>query len=76
MYVCQVDETLYGMSNLSALSGNMKTAMVGMFDDLLIKSQLKTFNALGRGLIYRYVGDSSGEKMEITFTDEELGELL
>lgn len=72
VYECRVDESVYNMSMLRNAAPQMKENMYSIFSDPTVKSQLVILSTLGKGMVYRYYGSSSGETAEVVFTPAEI----
>lgn len=76
VYDCRIDEDLYDMSSLKYAQAEIKQNMKDIFKDPLMKKSFNTIKSLGKGLIYHYYGDTSGESIDIAFTNAELNRYL
>lgn len=73
VYYCRMDEDMYEISALQYAQDEIKKNMRDLFKDPLMRKQLGVIRSLGKGFVYRYYGDQSGEKVDISFTSDELG---
>lgn len=77
VYLCYMDEDIFDMSMIDEETKEaMKDGIIGMMDDITIKTQLKIFVKNGKGLVYRYQGDESGKTVDIIFSVDELKQHL
>ena len=78
VYYYEVDEDIVGMNSLKSgsddLKANVRNALVlgGQAMAAFIEMVLDT----DHGVIYRYVGNKSGEKLDVLFAPDELREIL
>lgn len=76
VYACRVDETMYDVATIERAKEEIKQDQRSFFDDPIMKRQLGIIRSLGKGFVYRYYGDTSGESADIVFTPDEIGLLL
>ena len=78
VYYYKVDEDIVGIDKLKSssdgLKSNVRSALTfgGQAMAIFIEMVLDT----DRGIVYRYVGNKSGEQLEILFAPDELREIL
>jgi hypothetical protein len=72
IYACRIDENLFDMAQLRTAQNEIKDNVKGIFEDPSVKGAAKLMVALGKGLIYRYYGELSGESVDIVFDVDEL----
>lgn len=78
VYVYKGEEAGGNISEAFANIDEVKQEMVssGIFEDMLMKNEIKVMTSVGKGLVYRYIGSESGEVVDIVFTKEELESFL
>ncbi len=74
-YVCEVDENLYDMPDMETNKEELKQNMRSMLKDRAMRKQAEVLSSLNKGFEYRYVGNTSGNTVTVTFTAAELGEI-
>lgn len=72
VYACRIDEDMYDISALKYAQSEIKSNMRDIFKDPLMKKELGLIHSLGKGFTYRYYGESSGQSVDITFSNAEL----
>ena len=72
---CSVDEEELDMSDIEdaqiEIKQNMKETFAAVYG-----YQLEVFRSVGRGCVFRYCGDTSGKTVDITFSVDELEDVL
>lgn len=76
VYVCQIDEKMYDLSLLESAQDLIKQNMIEVLKDPIAKKQLEIIASLDKGLVYRYLGDTSGESFDVVFSTDELNRIF
>ncbi len=76
VYACRIDEDMYDISALKYAQDEIKQNMKEIFKDPLMKKQLGIIKSLDKGFVYHYYGDTSGESVDIIFSNDELSRYL
>ena len=76
VYVLQVDEKEIDISLLCSAKAELKQEMQGEIKDPSMKRVFEMLSSLGKGLVYRYKGATSGDYVDIEFSKEELESLI
>lgn len=76
VYACRIDEDMYDISALKYAQDEIKQNMKEIFKDPLMKKQLGIIKSLDKGFVYHYYGDTSGESVDIVFSNDELSRYL
>lgn len=76
VYACRVDEDMYDISALKYAQDEIKQNMREMFNDPSMKKELGIIKSLDKGFVYHYYGETSGESVDIVFTNDELNRYL
>lgn len=76
VYVLQVDEKDIDISLLRSAKAELKREMQGEINDPSMKRMFEMITSLGKGLVYRYKGATSGDYVDIEFSKEELESLI
>lgn len=76
VYVCQIDEGMYDLSVLASAQDLIKQNMIEMLKDPIAKKQLEIIASLDKGLVYRYLGNTSGESFDVVFSNDELNRIF
>lgn len=72
IYSYKLDEDLYTISTFTQSKEEIKQNIIAMSDDPAFNQFLKLIIKNNRGLIYRYYGDTSNERVDIKFSVSEL----
>ncbi|MDE6006077.1 MAG: hypothetical protein K2G67_00780 [Muribaculaceae bacterium] len=75
VYICNVDEDEYDIEMMENSREELKDNMRNMLKDISMSGQVKLLSGLGRGFEYRYIGETSGKEIVITFSADELKKL-
>lgn len=77
IYEYDTDENIYDLSEFGAIMNEAKGDIkYELANDEYVIEFLKTLAPEGRSLIYRYVGNQSGETFDIVFSNRELKNML
>lgn len=76
VYVCVVDESLYDIAAMKKNLSAIKSSMQGMFNDVAVKTLAANLYKSKRGLRYVYRGNKSKNECVITFTADEIKNIL
>ena len=77
MYDISVDEDLFPISSFKSSKKEMRDLLeVNMFNDSAMVEFVKMVAEVGNGVIYNYVGKTSGERLPIVFNNGELRNLI
>lgn len=76
VYTCEVDENLYEIITMEESKEELKDNMRKMLKDRSMRQQAKILSKLNKGFVYEYVGQPSGKKVIISFSPEELGQIV
>lgn len=76
VYVCQIDEKMYDLSLLESAQDLIKQNMIEVLRDPIAKKRLESIASLDKGLVYRYLGDTSGESFDVVFSTDELNRIF
>ncbi len=77
VFSARVDEEVYDFNELYKIRKSLKEDMIEEYNnDAAGKSELKLYNSLGRGIVYHYYGDTSGESFDVRITNDEIKEIL
>lgn len=76
IYECRIDEQMYDIDMLKYNKSEMKRSVKSTFNGPMASRHINLCSSLGKGLIYRYYGDTSGKNVDIVFTPEELREAM
>lgn len=75
VYICNVDEDEYDIDMMENSREELKDNMRNMLKDISMSGQVKLLSGLDRGFEYRYIGETSGKEIVITFSADELKKL-
>ncbi len=75
VYQATIDDTIYPLDAIEEQKDVLKDNMKSMLAQPDTKELFKIAGELNRGLVYQYKGTTSGDKVEIAFTPEEIREL-
>lgn len=76
VYTCEVDEDLYDIDEMGNSKEELKGNMRQMMKDPAMRQQAEVLASLGKGFEYDYIGKSSGKKVIVAFTKEDLSEIV
>lgn len=76
VYAYRIDEEMYDISALKFAQDEIKQNMKEMCKDPLMKKQLGIIKSLDKGFVCHYYGDTSGESVDIVFSNDELSHYL
>lgn len=76
IYACRIDEDMYDISALKYAQDEIKQNIKEIFNDPIMEKQLGIIKSLDKGFVYHYYGDTSGESVDIVFTNDELNRYL
>lgn len=75
IYEYSLNESVYDMNHFKNSQSEVRKNLKENFQDPSTKSQLETLVANGRGVIFKYTGETSGKSLEIEFAPHELSAL-
>lgn len=75
VYVCEVDEDLYDIDEMGNSKEELKGNMRQLLKDPAMRQQAEVLSSLGKGFEYDYIGKTSGKKIMVAFTSDELAEI-
>lgn len=76
IYECRTDEQIYDIDILKYNKSDIKRNIKSAFNEPMSSRYINLCSSLGKGIIYRYYGDTSGKSVDIIFTPEELRETM
>lgn len=76
VFAYRIDEDMYDISLFKFAHDEIKQNMKEIFKDPLMKRQFDIINSLDKGFVFRYYGDTSGESVDIYFSNYELSQYL
>lgn len=74
IYYAELDEEMYDIRAFKdpEVMTQMRASIEELFSDPMSVAHIKILNSLNKGVIYRYVGSNSGQKVDIAFTPNDL----
>lgn len=72
IYVYEADEEVLDLGMMRLNEDNIRKELVKQFGDPSVKNDLSMMASAGCDVVYRYVGDTSGDMFEFRFTNSEL----
>lgn len=75
VYVCEVNEDLYDIDEMENSRDELKANMRQLLKDPAMRQQAEILSSLGKGFEYDYIGKSSGKKVAVAFTSDELAKI-
>ena len=75
VYICEVDENLYEVDQMTEAKDELKENMKDMLKDRTMRKQAEILASLDKGFEYQYVGKQSGKTVTVSFSAQELGEI-
>lgn len=76
IYVYRMDEDTYDMDYLEYYYDDWREGHLDILNDAGVKMFVNRLITLDKGLIYRYEGDTSRKRLDVTFTKAELKSIL
>ena len=76
IYSYQLDEDLYDMDDFKGNQDVLKEVLSSALSDPGMSTVFSTFIKAGKGIKYRYIGETSGKYVDIVFTCEEIESAL
>lgn len=76
VYACRIDEDMCDISALKYAQDEIKQNVKDMFNDPIMRKWLGVIKSLDKGFVYHYYGNTSGESVDIVFSNDELRQYL
>lgn len=76
IYECRIDEQIYDIDILKYNKSEMKRNIKSAIYDPVSSRLINILSSLGKGIIYRYNGDTSGKSVDIFFSPEEVSKIM